>query len=352
MGYNSTNIYRIQNPTIYTVKGYRDIIFDENKRYHIQAELPVQESELYLQYIEIPLPKYLTIILDTDNDFLSLLPSQRDREYNPGSNQPPPPELSLSSKPTIFQILTPPSTTASTPTLSRSQSQQPEPPEPEITTQTQQASLNILQPNISARSRRNVLRPDYYQLHNIGNKQANYIVSGNDYLDSTILDLYSVFSAAVATIRPHRDHLSPPPILWKALRLYLYTEGFITAAQKEYNILKIKNIFYIRPTLSSEKPIPLIQILIYKFDKGGYLAKFKACIYVRGDLQSINKEEIYAAILAFKVFRSLMVIVAKYRLEAQQLDIINVFCNAMLPTPIYISMPEGFEIPGISLELL
>ena len=84
--------------------------------------------------MEIPLSEYLTAILDTNNNLLSLLPSQRDREYNSGSNQPPPPELSLSSKPTTSQILTPLSTTASTPTPSHSQSQQPEPPEPEITT--------------------------------------------------------------------------------------------------------------------------------------------------------------------------------------------------------------------------
>ena len=43
---------------------------------------------------------------------------------------------------------------------------------------------------------------------------------------------------------------------------------------------------------------------------------------------------------------------AKYKLEAQQLDTINVFYNTKLPTPVYTSMPKGFKIPGISLELL
>ena len=66
----------------------------------------------------------------------------------------------------------------------------------------------------------------------------------------------------------------------------------------------------------------------------------------------MNKEKTRAATLAFKVFRSLIVMAAKYGLEAQQLDAINVFCNAMLPTPVYTSMPEGFEIPGMSLKLL
>ena len=42
---------------------------------------------------------------------------------------------------------------------------------------------------------------------------------------------------------------------------------------------------------------------------------------------------------------------AKYKLEAQQLDTINVFYNTMLPTPVYIQMPKGFKIPSISLKL-
>ena len=197
-----------------------------------------------------------------------------------------------------------------------------------------------------------MLRLDYHQLHNTGNKQVNYIVLGDDHLDSATLDLHLVFSAAMATARPHQDYLPPPSISWKALRLYLYTEGFIAAAQKEYNTLKAKNTFHIRPTPPGEKPIPLIWILTYKFDKEDYLAKFKACICVRGNLQSVNEEETCAATLAFKIFRSLMAMAAKYGLEAQQLDTINVFCNAILSTPIYTSMPEGFEISGMSLELL
>ena len=63
----------------------------------------------------------------------------------------------------------------------------------------------------------------------------------------------------------------------------------------------------------------------------------------------MNEEETRAATLAFKVFRALMAMAAKYGLEAQQLDAINAFCNAMLPSPVYTSMPEGFEIPGMSL---
>ena len=151
MGYNSTNVYRIWNPATYTVKGYRDVIFDENKRYHAQAELPIRETEPHLQYVEIPLPDYLTAISDADDDLLSLLPSQRGRD-SPGSNQPSFSKPSSTSKTTTPQVLTPPSTTALTPTSSRSQSQQPEPPEPvtapEITTRTEQAPLDVLQSNV------------------------------------------------------------------------------------------------------------------------------------------------------------------------------------------------------------
>ena len=103
-----------------------------------------------------------------------------------------------------------------------------------------------------------MLRPDYYQLNQKGKKQTNYIVSGNYYLDTIILNLYSVFSIVVSTVRPYRDYLPPSSTSWKALHLYIYIEGFIAAAQKEYNTLKAKNIFHIRSTPSGEKPILLI----------------------------------------------------------------------------------------------
>ena len=79
VGYNSTNIYRIWNPATYTVKGYHNIIFDKNKRFHPGAEMPQKETEPQLKIVEIHLPNYLTSITDTEEELLIQLPSQRNK---------------------------------------------------------------------------------------------------------------------------------------------------------------------------------------------------------------------------------------------------------------------------------
>ena len=65
---------------------------------------------------------------------------------------------------------------------------------------------------------------------------------------------------------------------------------------------------------SQRKPLPLLWVFTYKFDIDGYLTKFKARIYVRGDLQ-YGYQDTYAATLAYRTFRALMAITAVFDLE-------------------------------------
>ena len=53
----------------------------------------------------------------------------------------------------------------------------------------------------------------------------------------------------------------------------------------------------------------------YKFDKDGYLYKYKARLVVRGDLQD-DWGDTYAATLAARVFRLLMAVAAAFGLRA------------------------------------
>jgi hypothetical protein len=52
--------------------------------------------------------------------------------------------------------------------------------------------------------------------------------------------------------------------------------------------------------------LPLMWVWTYKFDENNYLAKYKAKLVARDDLQPASKESTYAAILAAKFFRTLM----------------------------------------------
>jgi hypothetical protein len=61
--------------------------------------------------------------------------------------------------------------------------------------------------------------------------------------------------------------------------------------------------------------LPLKWVFLYKFNKDGYLYKFKARLVVRGDLQH-KYRDIYAATLVARVFRLLIAIAAAFSLQA------------------------------------
>lgn len=120
----------------------------------------------------------------------------------------------------------------------------------------------------------------------------------------------------------------------------------------EYTTLLTKNKFKQVKKTDSMHPIPLKWVYTHKFDEYGYLVNFKARICVRGDLQPKNDEETYASILAFQVFRLLMVLVASFDLETVQADAVNAFCNSPLDDEVYLYNPPGFNTNGYVLCLL
>ena len=91
-------------------------------------------------------------------------------------------------------------------------------------------------------------------------------------------------------------------------------------------------------------------MFIYKFYKDGYLLKYKARLVVRGDLQQ-DWGETYAAILAARVFRLLIALIAGFGLLTAQYDVINAFLNANIDRTVYIHAPKGFQHLGKVLRL-
>jgi hypothetical protein len=82
-------------------------------------------------------------------------------------------------------------------------------------------------------------------------------------------------------------------------------------------------------------------VFSYKFNKDGYLYKFKARLVVRGDLQHEYRDT-YAATLAARVFRLLIAIAAAFGLQAYQYNVLNAFLNAKLEKKVYVQTPEAF----------
>src|SRR3982074_1841882 len=151
--------------------------------------------------------------------------------------------------------------------------------------------------------------------------------------------------------RLHRSNLPPPPQNWKQLEKHEHMEGFKAAIEKEIRDLENYETWEVVETPISQKPLPLKWVFTYKFNTDGYLEKYKARIYVRGDLQPWSDKDNYVATLTAKIIRSLIVITAIFDLEAVQLDVVNAFANSLLDELIYCICPNGFRIPGQLIRL-
>jgi hypothetical protein len=65
---------------------------------------------------------------------------------------------------------------------------------------------------------------------------------------------------------------------------------------------------------------------------------------IREDLQIIdNAQNVYAATLASKVFRMLMIMMIVYRLKTRQLDAVNAFFNAINDETVYCYMFDEYK---------
>ncbi|KAK2770917.1 reverse transcriptase domain protein [Colletotrichum kahawae] len=154
----------------------------------------------------------------------------------------------------------------------------------------------------------------------------------------------------------HRNQLLPAPKSCSEAKSHKFWIKWLAAMNIEYRTVWQRGTFDLTDLdlvdQETHRVLPLKWVLSYKFDKHGYLQKFKARICVRGDLQPINSLEIYASTLVGRSFRSLMVIVARFNLDTVQLDAINTFINSRLDEVVYMWFPPGYQRPGKCLKLM
>jgi hypothetical protein len=153
--------------------------------------------------------------------------------------------------------------------------------------------------------------------------------------------------------RIHWDGLPPPSRHWKELKRHAHGKQFEAASEAEFNKCWKKGTFA-KPDITAKhiEAVPLMWVFSYKFDKDGYLYKYKACLVVRGDLQE-QYGDTYAATLAARLFRALMALDCAFNLKARQYDVPNAFLNAHLDRTLYVRTPDGFQDKyGRTLRLL
>lgn len=168
--------------------------------------------------------------------------------------------------------------------------------------------------------------------------------------------LYYAFATGIYTRtgKPHRSELPPEPQNWKEVQTHPHREGFIAAADCEYNSLAAVPTWKMvkRPAGRQVQVLPLKWVFTYKFDEDGYLENYKARICVRGDLQMMNELDTRATTLMMRTFRTFMALIAAFDLETRQYDAMTAFANSHLDELVYTDFPDGYKHPGMVLQLL
>lgn len=150
----------------------------------------------------------------------------------------------------------------------------------------------------------------------------------------------------------HRSALPAEPKTWQKLQSHPHKEGFIAAADLEFNALEQKNTWRKVRMRRETKALPLKRVFSYKFDSQGYLTPYKARLCVCGNYRDTNDREARAVTLATRTFHFLMAMTASFDLEAGQVDFSNAYLNANLDEEVVTRLPEGYRKPGWSLLLL
>jgi hypothetical protein len=332
VGYDSTNIFQIWIPSKKKVVRTRDIIFDETLFYDpstpdITQQLRV-EAEQVIEVMDMtssqPLIDRLELDTNTDSDL------DQSSEVRQSSNHPKSREMSkgveIPNDSLPDHRLPTTSETESQTLASTTISRQLTPESDVIVVGAPGTSSRWLQVE-SENSTKEDRKPGYKNNEVSADVSEDLILMDRRRRRQRVYlsalqepERLQAFSSAFASDLKcsHRNQLPPEPRSWKELQRHPHREGFLAAAEKEYHNLERRQTFCHIPKTPGLKTLPLMWTFIYKLDTDGYLAKYKARLCVRGDLQEPTYLDAYATTLAARIFRTLMAIMAAFNLEARQ----------------------------------
>ncbi|MFL5692379.1 MAG: reverse transcriptase domain-containing protein [Ktedonobacteraceae bacterium] len=342
VGYEGSNIYRIWVPSKATVIRTRDVEFNEDEFFDPNAEHRLEDPLDSFQ-LEKPSPEPIQEDLDSDTESTIYVVTPNNDENDQEAHQDTRDESDKAETPANSST-----EGAAYPTPDSSRKSSPEDdteasPSPHDDADPSPSS----EPQVeSSRPRRNRQLTD--------RARQNVDQSGNPFQAGYAVTPVTLASFHTGTQhRLHRRNLPPEPRSWKELQQHAFKAEFTEATKKEWdNLCAMKIIQIAKRNEAKSKPLPLTWVFKYKYNKHGFLIKFKARICVRGDLQPPSEKETYAATLAAKSFRILMALAARWDLELKQLDAVNAFPNSLLDEEVYIELPDGFKQPRMIGRLL
>jgi hypothetical protein len=114
----------------------------------------------------------------------------------------------------------------------------------------------------------------------------------------------------------HINNLWKSLFHWKVMLRHSHAEEFLKAAQMKYDVIETKRTWKIVDKRNDYKLILLKWIFIYKSDSNDFFFKYKARIVIRDDFQKVNNaQNVYAATLASKMFRMMMIFVVDFHFK-------------------------------------
>jgi hypothetical protein len=268
VGYQSTNIYRIWMPQQEEVRPEKNVVFNE-AIFFDPRELDEPEKEV-ITTLEIPI-----LPITPPGGFIS---KDLEDEWIGDTIEVLPSSQSTSSEITVSKVLP----ALPTPPLPTPRATESPGPVPAVEPAPQPAG-----PSKFSRPSREI-RGDVAESNIITSSRARKPTAK---ASQSYAAFHQAFSVGVFHQDPnlHRDKLPQPPRNWHELLRHPHREGFIKAAQTEYNALESKETFQIVDKGSITGVLSLTWIFDYKFDYNGYLNRYKARICVRGDLQPISE---------------------------------------------------------------
>lgn len=392
-GYQSSNIYRVWIPAERTIKPFRDVTFDEDQFYspddpdileqirQANEATPISTVSLIDSLDPKGEEEQQGFSTDESDDEFLAFHSDVDvnaREPAPGNLIPPmdlptcPPDddgiqFPLTPRPTPDRdehavqeqnddgdtIVVMPRNPQDT-TSVHSDSRDPPPAEPRQPRKTGKRDPAPRHSEISA----DVDRPELIipqRTRGSKRKEAYALAVAKVGCNTGFHGAFAA-GASQAYDRQHQSTLTPEPKNYKAMLTHPHSQQWLKATTEEFNKL-LQNgtaqVVSIPDDVHWRDVLPMTWVWKYKVNEDGYLAKHKARLCVRGDLERLpSTEETFAATLAARVFRALMAIAAYFDLELQQLDAISAFTNSALRRKIYVRLPDGFHQPNKCLLLL
>ena len=335
IGYDSTNGYRIWNPERYDVKGYRDVIFDETQFFDTYKKNDIiREPERLVDVytVEPAIPK-ITPNIDA---FLERPVRARLQDTQ---NQPTDPEESQDIVEEVENLniqdqntyLSPPSMASPLPTMGETPLGLEQP-----ITHSEQPSRRP-RPRTEGIDTSNIIERPRTRRPKLTDEEKLKIPSGFASF------AYAFIAGAHRIPEQTPDDRPPPPNNWREMLKHPNRAQYEEAAEIEIKAIQSKGTWVVVDKKKDVKYIPLMWRFTDKYDEGAKWVKAKARVVVRGDLQDTSAQDVYAATLAFKVFRTLMAMCAAGGFRTRQLDAINAFLNAWNKKPVHCHLPDGYK---------